>query len=173
VIDLLPDRTAETLATWLRQHPEVEIVSRDRGGAFAEGARQGAPQAVQVADRFHLLKNVTDSLERFLARQHAGLRQAAQAVTAQTQGEAPVGAPPEAACAPSPPVAPPRPRRLTRHEQDHENQNLITRLFVSIVASCSGICPFQESRRRESAGAPTLQRYHSYPSHEAEFVIYD
>jgi transposase len=120
VIDLLPDRTAETLALWLRQHPEVEIVSRDRGGAYAEGARQGAPQAVQVADRFHVLKNVTDSLERFLARKHASLRQAAHAVSAEQEVEGPVTSRPEAMCEPSPPAAPPR--RLTRHEQDHQER---------------------------------------------------
>lgn len=118
VIDLLPDRTAETLATWLRQHPEVEIVSRDRGGAYAEGARQGAPQATQVADRFHLLKNVTDSLERFLARKHASLRQAAQAV-GRAAGDSPP-APPETGADPLPSVSLPRPRRLTRHEHAHQ-----------------------------------------------------
>lgn len=69
-VDLLPDRTAETVAAWLRCHPGVEIASRDRGGAYAEGIRQGAPQAVQVADRFHLLKNLGDALEAFLLRQH-------------------------------------------------------------------------------------------------------
>lgn len=78
-VDLLPDRTAETVADWLRRHPGVEIASRDRGGAYAEGIRAGAPEAVQVADRFHLLKNLGDALEMFLLRKQAVLRQAAQA----------------------------------------------------------------------------------------------
>jgi transposase len=55
VLDLLPDRTEETAAAWMRKHPEIEVVSRDRGGEYASAAATGAPQATQCADRFHLM----------------------------------------------------------------------------------------------------------------------
>lgn len=89
VIDLLPDRTAETFAGWLSDRPEPAIISRDRGGAYAEGARQGAPHALQVADRFHLLKNVTDGFERFLIGKHAMLRHAARAASTPDENPTP------------------------------------------------------------------------------------
>lgn len=90
VIDLLPDRKAETAAAWMGAHPEIELVSRDRGGDYAAGARQGAPQATQVADRFHLYKNLVEAVELILARCRAEVRKNAQsAVQKEPQGEAP------------------------------------------------------------------------------------
>jgi transposase len=77
VIDLLPDRTGETLASWLRQHGQsVAVVSRDRAGAYAEGIRSGAPQAMQVADRWHLMVNASDALRQILDRHSRELREA-------------------------------------------------------------------------------------------------
>lgn len=61
---LFPDRDQRTLATWFRKYPEIQVVSRDRNGVYATAAREGAPQARQVVDRWHLLKNIGDALER-------------------------------------------------------------------------------------------------------------
>jgi len=76
-VDLLPDRTAETLKAWLIQHPEIEIVSRDRSFVYAEAVRNAAPQAQQVADRWHLLKNLSDLIERFFIQNHCLLTETA------------------------------------------------------------------------------------------------
>ncbi len=78
-IAVLPDAQAATVAAWLKQHPQLTTITRDRAGAFAEAAAQGAPQATQVADRWHLAKNAGEVLERVLQRHPAALRQAAQA----------------------------------------------------------------------------------------------
>ena len=72
VIDLLPDRSPVSFADWLINHPGVGVISRDRGGEYREGARRGAPDAVQVADRFHLIKNLTAIVEKVFKR-HARL----------------------------------------------------------------------------------------------------
>jgi transposase len=74
VIDLLPDREAETSAAWMATHPEIVLVSRDRGGDYASAAASGAPQAIQCADRFHVMKNLGEALEGVLARHLAAHR---------------------------------------------------------------------------------------------------
>jgi transposase len=68
-VDLLPDREAETLSAWLKTHPGIEIITRDRSKTYASGITEGAPTAVQVADRWHLLKNLREALVKLLKRQ--------------------------------------------------------------------------------------------------------
>ncbi|HYZ40044.1 MAG TPA: ISL3 family transposase [Stellaceae bacterium] len=75
VVDLLADRVAATMADWFRGHPEIEVIGRDRDGLYADAARQGAPQARQIADRFHLLQNLRGTIARQLGGFEAPIRQ--------------------------------------------------------------------------------------------------
>ena len=74
-VDLLPDRTAETFAAWLRAHPGVQWISRDRSGEYARGAQLGSPSAQQVMDRWHVIKNWREALERVVSRVYPRLKQ--------------------------------------------------------------------------------------------------
>ena len=86
VLDLLPDRTADSLATWLKERPSIEIISRDRASCYADGAAVGAPQARQVADRWHLLKNLGDAVQRLFERHPAALRLVATELAQEQAG---------------------------------------------------------------------------------------
>ena len=93
VVDLLPDRSAASVAAWLAQYPTISVVCRDRSDLYADGIRRGAPAAVQVVDRFHLVQNLRQALEVFLGHHRPAL-QAAAMCTAMTRipagGHAPV-----------------------------------------------------------------------------------
>jgi transposase len=152
-IDLLPDRQAATLTAWLKDHPEVEVISRDRAGAYAQAAREGAPQARQVADRWHLLKNIREMLESVLGRRRDRLATAARAMATGVSASPDLGS---AAPAPTPsptPEAPPhglsrkeaaratsRARRRERydavlalHRQGFSDRDIARRLHMSRI----------------------------------------
>jgi transposase len=120
-VDLLPDRSATTLAAWLQEHPGTELISRDRGGEYARGAALGAPQARQVADRFHLARNLIEAFERGLDRRNALFAEAVDAsqpislaTPVPARGGAPVGGPAQNKPATS--------KRQQRHEQSRNRR---------------------------------------------------
>ncbi len=162
VIDLLPDREAATFAAWLRAHEsaQIHVVSRDRGGAFADGVRQGAPHAVQVADRFHLVRNLGQALDRLLIREHRVLTRVAAALwtssdTSDTSDTA-IGAPPEAAPEQAAPPTPPS----TRVERERAAVDERRRArYDRVVALAAEGYSLREVARRAGVSRETVRTY--------------
>jgi len=170
VIDLLPDRTAATLAAWLRQHPELEVVSRDRAGAYADGIRQGAPQALQVADRFHLHKNATDALERYLTRTHQALRQAAQG----HPGVATLAPDIRGATAEPPPLSGARAERRAQRLARYEDVVMLRARGATIptIAARVGLSQRTVKRWVHEGQFPERRRRSERPGQAAPFAVY-
>jgi transposase len=144
-VDLLAERSAEALADWLREHPGVEVIARDRSGSYAEGTSQGAPDAVQVADRWHLLKNLVDALERFLNGQGTALQ------AADREG------PPEAAVESATPALPRPPDARERERLNRRAPRLARYERVRTLAEEGH--SFREIARQTGMARATVVRY--------------
>ena len=159
VIDLLADRKAETAKVWMKAHPEIKIVSRDRGGEYAAGAREGAPQATQIADRFHIYKNLVEAVALILARCRAEIRKNAQPALQEELHEE-VPEPPLFACAevisvenwkPAPALCDER-KRLTRRAERHDRYQQVIELHTQGLG-------VTEIARRVGLSRRTIERW--------------
>lgn len=161
-VDLLPARSAEALAAWLQAHPGVEIISRDRGNDYIKGATLGAPQALQVADRWHLLKNLHEAVERQLQRDPISLKAAADAEYLADQKEnqeiqSLVSLPQEQPPLPREGVAP---RPLTKAEQDKQARR-VKRLakYEAVIALHKHGLSYKEIASHLKMDAHTVSHY--------------
>ena len=111
VVDLVPGRDASPLAQWLLQHESPAVICRDRASSYAEGARTGAPDAVQVADRFHLLQNLATAVERLVAKHKGCLIEHPTAPAADATGRRRGAARRDGATPPGPPCPGPQDTR--------------------------------------------------------------
>jgi transposase len=124
-VALLPDRTAATLAHWLQEHPGVAVIARDRSTAYAEGARQGASEAIQVADRFHLLQNLREALDQVFIT-HSPILDAVN----ETMRQQPVPLPDGAMAVPVPPHDIPLPAQQRAAQRQARRQALHTQVWA-------------------------------------------
>ena len=175
-IDVLEDRKADTIAAWFKAHPDVSIAARDRADAYASGISQGAPHALQVADRFHLFDNLADTLEEVFREYSRELDAINEARRLQE-----VTLPDGSVAVPVPPVQPTpvaerqtaqrRARRLSQYEQVWELRK--QGLSAEAVAQCVGISSrtvfrflrhttFPERQRRRQFKATLLDPFTTY-----------
>ena len=165
MIDLQADREPDTLVAWLEQHPEVELVTRDRSTAYQEAVTRGAPQARQVADRWHLLKNVRETLERYVLRVHDTIKTVAKSLPMTPVPVVPdpvlTGRPPPEAEAASSGMCPPTARQVARFEA--VKSQLQQGLSVKKVAREVGVAKGTVEKYKRLAQHPGTARPWSRP----------
>jgi transposase len=150
-VDLLRDREAQTLAGWLREHPGTEVICRDRAGAYAAGARDGAPDAIQVADRWHLYHNLAGHVEKTVARHRHCLQQTSPQPQAPEPAASQDAAGPQQAAAPQAPAPALADRTRQRYEQVQALR--AQRLGITAIAARTGLAR-QTVRRFCRAASP-------------------
>ena len=162
-IDLLPDREAETVQNWLTEHPGIQIISRDRSQGYASAIRQAAPKAMAVADRFHIMKNLMEALEKQVAREYPAIRQRLAPRTARIpdQGDIPLPRWQERRSQQS------RKRRLEKWQRVHE---LTGQGYTQgEIAARTGIC---ERTIRRYLRAPTFPERSAYPCPDGKLTTF-
>jgi transposase len=151
VVDLLPDRAVDSVVRWLQGHPQITVIARDRGGIYAEAATKGAPQAVQVADRWHLLHNLVEILEEFLLQHRPELREAATSPNA-----------PETPDASTPgPRTPDRPRlgQKRAEEASRRRHQRVVEQYHAVRRLAAAGADVADIARRVGVSRPTVYRY--------------
>jgi transposase len=149
-IELLADRKEETLTAWLLTHPEIEVISRDRGGEYAAAAKKGAPQAQQIADKFHLLKNLRDGLKELMARKQKVLPEveevSSDGIPLRAQGKRQESMPPEAS-------KPEEPKKHWRSMSQEPRHLPASSANISVAQSWSQVSRANRAARYEAVRA--------------------
>ncbi|NTY02524.1 ISL3 family transposase [Deinococcus sp. JMULE3] len=155
VVDLLADRDAATLIDWLKQHPDIELITRDRSTTYQEAATLGAPQAAQVADRWHLVNNVRETLERFLLRRYETFRTIARTLPSSPAPASPRPNPAASPLSHSDPipsnVGPPTARQMER--------------FAAVQNKLREGMPVKQVAREVGVAPGTVRKYLHLDSH--------